>query len=359
MKKIIITILVIIAVAILIFKGKGLLEDRKAQISNEPLPAVASVSVAIIKPIQGTMTNKEAYLAQITSDKTISLSTKLAGYVQIILVEESQKVKKGNLLVSIDNTELQSSIDAVNSTLIAQDNDLSLAKSIYERNVKLYEVGGLAKEKLDISKVLVESKKAIVQNSVKKIEQLKHQLSYLKIVAPFDGEIDTIFLQEGDLAASGKPILSMSSGVKNLVFSYATHNTTIKKDQRIYKDAKDIGHIKSIYTTSQNGLISAEVTLTSPLTLPVGSSINIEVLTKEAKGCIVPSDTIVHKKEGTFVMKYEQGKFSPFSVNVEMQEANHMLITPCPPTKIAQASEVRLAQLPVYNKVNILGAKNE
>lgn len=351
--------MVIMAVVILAMKGKGLLESRKAEINNESLPAMASVSVAIIKPVQGIMENKEAYLAQIISDKSIKLSTKLAGYVEQILVEESQKVKKGDLLVHIDNTELQSTIQAVDATLMAQRNDLALAKSIYKRNVKLYEVGGLAKEKLDVSKVVVESKEAVAQNSVNKIEQLKHQLSYLKIVAPFDGEIDTLFLQEGDLAASGKPILSMSSGVKNLVFSYATHNTSIKKDQLVYEENEEIGHIKSIYTTSKNGLISAEVTLTSPLALPVGSSMNIEVLTKEAKGCIVPSDTVLHKKEGTFVMTYVKGKFTPLHINVEMQEANRMIITPCPNADIAQASEVKLAHLPVYDKVAILGTKNE
>lgn len=359
MKKIIITILVIVAVAILIIQAKGLLESRKAEINNEPLPAIASVSVAVVQPVQGMMRNKEAYQAQIVSDKSITLSTKLAGYVEQILVEESQKVKKGDLLVRIDHTELQSTIDAVDSTLIAQRNDLALAKSIYERNVKLYEVGGLAKEKLDISKVIVESKEAVTQNSVKKIQQLTHQLTYLNIVAPFDGEIDRLFLQQGDLAASGKPILNMSSGDKNLVFSYATHNTTIKKDQLIYGEDKEIGHIKSIYTTSKNGLISAEVTLTSSPTLPVGSSIDIEVLTKEAEGCIVPSDTILHKKEGTFVMQYVKGKFIPLHVDVEMQEANNMLIVPCPNTGIAQASEVKLAQLPVYDKVDILGDINE
>ena len=359
MKKIIITIVVLAVVALIAMNGKKLLEMRKAEVSNEALPAVASVTVVIVKPIEGKMENKEPYLSQIISDKSIKLSTKLAGYVEHILVEESQKVKKGEVLVHIDQTELQSNIQAVEATLMAQKNDLALAKSIYERNIKLFKVGGLAKEKLDISKVVVEAKEAVLQNSVKKIEQLNHQLSYLKIVAPFDGEIDVLFLQEGDLAASGKPILSMSNGVKNLVFSYATHNTSIKKDQLVWAGSEKIGRIKSIYTTSKNGLVRAEVTLTSTLSLPVGSSMNIEVLTQEAKGCIVPSNTILHKKEGTFVMRYVEGKFIPTKVEVKMKEQNHVLISPCPDTSIAQASEVKLAQLPVYDKVDIVGVKDE
>jgi multidrug resistance efflux pump len=53
-----------------------------------------------------------------------------------------------------------------------------------------------------------------------KIKQLKHQKSYLSIKAPFAGEVDAILQYEGDLALTGKPILSMSNGVKKLNFSF-------------------------------------------------------------------------------------------------------------------------------------------
>jgi hypothetical protein len=180
----------------------------------------------------------------------------------------------------------------------------------------------------------------------------------LKIVAPFDGEIDAILLHEGDLAATGKAILSMSNAKQKLLFSYApTQKSVIKKEQDVFINSEQVGYVKSIYTTSKNGLISAEVTLTKKLALPTGSSVNIEVLTQEAKGCIVPSDTLLHKKESTFVMAYEKGLFSPVKVNIDMQDAHRVLISPCPEVPIAQASEVKLAQLPAYDRVNILGAK--
>ncbi len=83
--------------------------------------------------------------------------------------------------------------------------------------------------------------------------------------------------------------------------------------------------------------MNAEVKLTSILDLPVGSTINVEVLTKEAEGCIVPSDTVLHKREGTFVMAYEEGKFRPLQVSIEMQDDNRLLIFPCPSTSVAQA----------------------
>ena len=359
-KKLIITVIIVVTVIILGIKGKGLLEKRKTEVANEALPSVRMVSVPVVHTMQGTLKHTEGYLAQIVSDKNINLSTKLAGYIEKVYVEESQLVKKGDVLVSIDAIEIRSNIDALKATLLAQNNDLALAKSIYTRNQKLYKVGGLSKEKLDISKVTLQAKEAVIINTTQKITQLEHQLSYLKIIAPFDGVVDAILMHEGDLAATGKPIVSMSNGKKKLVFSYApTKNTIIVKDQMVLLDGEKIGHVKAIYTTSKNGLVSAEVALSSQIDLPVGSSVSIEVLTKEAQGCVLPNDTLLHKKEGTFVMLYEKGSFTPLKVNVEMQENGQMIVSPCSSGAIAQASEVKLAALPAYDKVEILGESHE
>jgi RND family efflux transporter MFP subunit len=358
-KKIIIGIVAVIAIVALGIKGKGLLESRKAEIANEALPSVQTITVPVIDAIQGDIKDSNSFLAKIASDKSIKLSTKLAGYIEKVFVEESQKVKKADPLVTIDDTELLSNIRALKATLSTQIADAKVAKSIYERNIKLYNIGGLAKEKLDISKVGKVAKASIIENTKQKIVQLQHQLSYLKIVAPFDGEIDNIILHEGDLAATGKPILTLSNGDKKLLFSFAPSSNKIKKGQAVIFKGKKIGLIKSIYNTSSNGLTTAEVTLSSTLEQPVGSSLTIEVITKESHGCIVPTNTLLHKKEGTFVMVYKDGKFSPLKIEIELKKQDKALISPCPNTPIAQTSEVKLATLPAYNNVEIVGANDE
>jgi RND family efflux transporter MFP subunit len=315
------------------------------------------VSVEVVKAKQGELKNSVSYLAQILSDKSIKLSTKLAGYVDKVMLEEAQEVKKGDLLVMIDAVELKSSIKALQSTLGAQINDANVAQKIYNRNKKLYKVGGLAKEKLEISKATLETKRAMIDNTRQKIDQLKHQFSYLRIVAPFDGVIDAILLHEGDLAAAGKPIIAMSNQKQKLVFSFA-RSENIKKGQIVlYKNIK-IGTVKSIYPTSKNGLISAEVALDKRLSLPIGASINIEVLTKSAKGCLLPADTLLHKKDGTYVMIYSNKSFTPLKLNVKIATKDKVIVSPCPKNPVARGSEVKLSKLQAYNNVSIIGDDN-
>jgi RND family efflux transporter MFP subunit len=359
-KKRIVTIIFIVAAAALLMKGKSLLKARQTQIAQEATPSQSSVSVPVVSPREGVMHQEIPFLAQVLSDKSITLSTKLAGYIESIKVKESQAVKKGDILVHIDEKELRSSIEALQSALRAQQNDAALAARVYARNQKLYAVGGLAKEQLEASRVGVELKRSVAESTRQKIAQLEHQLGYLSIIAPFDGEIDRILLHEGDLAAAGKPILSMSNRQQKLLFSYApTSDNRIAKGQMVVSGTKKIGEVRAIYATSTNGLVTAEVALDAPVGLPIGSSMPIRVLTQSAAGCILPDTTIVHKKEGDAMMVYRDGRFKAQRVEVLMHEGNRILIKQCPKGKIASGSEVKLAALPAYTKVQAIGADDE
>ncbi len=360
-KKIIITVVIVAAVVALGTKGRSLLKERQKEVAEQPFPKTEMLSIELVKPHVGTLKNLLPFMAQVASDKSIKLSTKLAGFVKKVHVEESQYVRKGDLLVEIDDSEIRSSIEAMRALVATQKSDLAVARSIYQRNKKLYEVGGLAKEKLDLSRVALSAKQSQLENSLQKIAQLQNQLRYLKIIAPFNGQIDTLLMHEGDLAAAGKPILAMSNGGKKLLFTFAPEYLgTIQKDQKVYDENNHaIGKVKSIYPTAQNGLVTAEVALDTTINLPLGSTMPVSVLTEEAKGCILPDDTLIHKKEGVYVMRYTDKHFEPMRVEVRLHEGFRVLVTPCPHDKVARGSEVKLSSLTAYQNVAITGADHE
>jgi RND family efflux transporter MFP subunit len=357
-KKIIITLFVIIAVGALLMKGKALLHTRQAEISDESVPQTPTLSIPLITPKQGLLQHKVSVLAEVFADKSITLSTKLVGYVEKIHVDEADHVRKGDLLAQVDATELNSNITALKQTLKAQQSDMLLAKKVYASNQKLYNIGGLSKEKLDASAVLLKTKASLLESTKQKIVQLNNQHSYLKIVAPFEGNIDMIMLHEGDLASAGKGILRMSSGEKKLLISYTPHSqATIAPKQQVLLDGEAVGNVKSIYTTAKNGLTTAEITLNRAITQPIGSTLNIDIVTEENEGCLIPTDALLHKKEGTFVMYYHDQKFSLLKVRIEMKDTEQVLISPCPTAPIAQGSEVKLSELLAYDKVEVTGVR--
>jgi len=353
MKKILIIIVSIVLLLGIIYKGKSLLQDRKQEIVDAPTPQTRSLSISLTHATFENMFESKGYLATLLSEKSIKISTKMAGYIEKIYVKESQQVSKGTVLATIDESDINSNIDLLRTTMAQQENDFALAKRIYNRNKKLYQVGGLAKEQLETSKVIMMGKSTAVKGTKQKISQLQEQKNYLKIKAPFSGMIDTIVLHQGDLAVGGKPILSMSDNKQKLRFSFSKNSASIVEGQTVYIDQKAIGKVSKILTTAKQGLIQAEVKLSKKLDLPLSSTLNIKVTTKAKEGCVVPNDTILHKEDGIFVMKYIDKSFQAKRVQKTMQNENKTMITPCPKEPIARGSEVLLAKLPIFGNINV------
>jgi RND family efflux transporter MFP subunit len=353
-KKVIITVVSLALVALLGIKGKGLLEKRKGEIATEATPEKPQMRVSVVKAGEGDIVETRTFLATLQSDKSVKISTKIAGYIEKLYVDEGDSVKQGELLAKIDEEDINSNIEVLKTTLNQQYNDLALAKQIYERNQKLYDIGGLPREQLDTSRVIMQGKESAIKGTKAKIAQLQHQKEYLQIKAPFDGIVDTILLYGGDLAVMGKPILIESSGVKKLVFSYNLDNTNIRRGQRAFYNGEGIGEITTIKTLAKGGLAQAEIVLQKPLPIPLGSSININILTKQTKGCIVPNSSLIHKKDGVYIMVYRDEKFTPLKVQTSLSNERETIIDICPTEPIAIGNEVELSRLGAYRDIKIL-----
>ncbi len=353
MKKIVIAIVSVAVVVGILLKGKALMETRKQEIADAPTPQTRSLSVSLTHATQEKMQESQSYLATLLSEKSIQISTKMAGYIEKIYVKESQHVTKGTLLATIDERDINTNIELLRTTLAQQKSDLALAQRIYQRNRKLYQVGGLAKEQLETSKVMMLGKSAAVKATEQKISQLQEQKSYLKIKAPFSGVIDTLVMHQGDLAVTGKPILRMSDGDQKLRFAFSKNSASIVEGQSVYLDQEPIGKVNKILTLAKQGLVQAEVKLDKKLSLPLGSTLTVRVVTQAKKGCVVPNDALLHKEDGLYVMRYKDKSFQAKKVQKVMERENKTMITPCIIDPIAQGSEVLLAKLPVFGSVDI------
>ncbi len=359
MKKILITSISLVIIAMIIIQAKGLLEHREAEVNGAKTSEKELISISTINPRQGKLEISTKFLSQVESDKSIKISTKMAGYIEKLYVHEGERVSKGQLLATIDENDLNSNIELLKITLSQQKNDFILSKQIYSRNKELYDIGGLSKEQFDTSKVIMQGKNIVVKSTYKKIEQLNKQKSYLNIISPFNGIIDHVQLHQGDLAITGKSILIMSNGVKKLTFLYSTSNSNIEKDKKVFYEGENIGEITLIKTLAKKGLSQAEITLNKELTIPVGSSINIDILIQTATGCIVPNETLIHKKNKILIMVYKNKKFEPLKIDIVLQNNLESILSSCPENKIAIGNEIELIQLEAYGIINIIENNNE
>lgn len=171
--------------------------------SNEPgrlprseQPAEVTVSVARRAPAV------ESYPAVVASDRTAEIATRMSGTVEHVPVDVGSRVRKGDALVSLDATDVRARVAAAR----AQEN---LAERSYRRIDNLHADGAASQQELDQTRAALEGARA------QRVEA-EAQEAYAVVRAPFDGVISQRNVDPGDLAAPGRPLLTLvgSHGLK-------------------------------------------------------------------------------------------------------------------------------------------------
>lgn len=348
MIKKLIGLLVVIAI---IIAAVTLVKKRKKAIDEAPTAKVMLTTVKAHKPTVQEISESETFLATLQALNQPQISSKLSGFITKIYVKESQSVKKGELLVEIDNADIVSSVESLKASQNAAKQELSQAYTSLKRSKALFEIGGISRESYEMAQLSVQNKKAKLITFDKNIKAKENLLTYTKIHAPIDGKVGTIFIKEGSLSAPGKPIMDIVGNQKRLIFSYAT-NTPIKVGQKIEVNGFS-EEVTSLYQTSKNALMSAEIALQNDLQLPSGSSVDIKVTFKSEKGIAVPLNALLHD-DGVSVMVFKEGQFSKQQVELKAANDEFAIISPAISEPVGIGSESKLSRLPALQNIKVV-----
>jgi RND family efflux transporter MFP subunit len=140
------------------------------------------------------------------------LSFKVAGTVQDIFVEIGSKVRAGDILIKLDDTDYEiQAKEAENARDLARANEIQ-AKANYDRIRALYESRSASKSALDAARAAYESAHE-QDNIAKKRRKLeRNKLEYTELKAPVDGAISEIRVEENENVQMGQPVVVLTSG---------------------------------------------------------------------------------------------------------------------------------------------------
>lgn len=179
--------------------------------------------------------------------KTVDLSSKVVGRVLKINVEKGDSVKKGDVLIELDTPEINAKAeqaDAMLALAMAQQAKVNngtreeqigmakanfdVAKKTYDRMNRLHKEGVIPTQKLDEATAKYQAAKeqyTMLVNGAQNEDKLSAAAnvkrarganaevsSYLKenkIVAPMDGIVTEITVEEGELFGAGSPIVTI------------------------------------------------------------------------------------------------------------------------------------------------------
>lgn len=148
---------------------------------------------------------------QIQALNSATLSTRMMGHVESLPVKIGQQVNKGDLLISINNVDLRAKKAQVEASITEATVAFNNAKKDYERFQTLFNENSASQKELDDMTARYEMAKARLEAANQMKNEVNSQFAYANIRAPFSGVVTNTYIDEGDMANPGVPLVSVES----------------------------------------------------------------------------------------------------------------------------------------------------
>ncbi len=227
-------------------------KEKQAVTNNEPAIAVQLSAVGATNSGQFVTAS-----GKIEAENSANLSTRMMGYVTKVHVKVGQHVNAGQLLVSINSSDLQAKRAQVEAAVLQATAGYNNAKKDYDRFTNLFKQQSASQKELDDMTARYEMAKAGLEGAKQMRNEVQAQFSYSNITAPFSGEVTNTFVKEGDMANPGMPLVSVE-GASRLQVTAMVAESDINN---IHKGMPVTVLVKSTNTT-MNGEV-AELSLSA------------------------------------------------------------------------------------------------
>lgn len=169
--------------------------------------------------LRGFVSTDDAF---VTADR-VSISAKVLGRIDKLAVDEGSEVKKGDILVQLDDSDVRAQLEQAKANLIFAQESLPLARvnlagsqDDFQRADVQFKKAIITKEQYSHAQKTLEAARAELTIAVARVGVAKAQLGIVEtqmqnmvLIAPFDGIVAKRWLLEGDVEQPGQPILSI------------------------------------------------------------------------------------------------------------------------------------------------------
>lgn len=175
----------------LCFTGCG--AKRESSTGNSSNLPTASVRIQTVQSKPQAIS--EEVVGTVRAKLHATLEAKLSGRIDKLPVVLGQRVKAGELVVRLDAAEINARLDQAEASLEQAERD-------WKRVSALFEQQAVTRAEYDAA----QSRNRVAKGAA---AEAKAMMSYVVIVAPFDGVVTKKWADVGDLAAPGKPLIAI------------------------------------------------------------------------------------------------------------------------------------------------------
>jgi membrane fusion protein (multidrug efflux system) len=167
-------------------------------------PPPARVSVAEVKI--GKVAPRGEFIATIFYQEISETASETSGLASDVRFEEGQRVKKGQILLSLGSEILRKRLQAARSTFEQVLSELEIARIDLKRRETLFQNKSISEQAYDQNKYRVIGTEKRAASLDAQVEQLAIELEKKTIRAPFDGVVIKRYVDHGEWISEGESV---------------------------------------------------------------------------------------------------------------------------------------------------------
>ncbi|CAN5279201.1 efflux RND transporter periplasmic adaptor subunit [soil metagenome] len=218
-------------------------------------------------------------------DHSVSVSPDIVGKIAQIMVIPGQFVRKGQLVATLNDRQLQAQIIlakapqkvALNAVAQAKisldlaDKNLARSEALFEKDILAQKDVVTAKSQSQLAKAQVEAAEAKVAETMVAPVNLNTQLAFTRVYSPINGVVAHRYLNVGSAADPNTPIVHIVD------LSQVMVNASMPADSSVNPHK---GQIANITTVAEPGIkYLGKIESISPMVDQASNTISIEILT--------------------------------------------------------------------------------
>jgi len=158
--------------------------------------------VTVVQPVQRVVTDALELNGNTQAIYTVQLVARVAGYLDKVLFQDGQVVKRGQPLFIIQQNTYEASLRQAEAQILLNQAQLEFAQKQLERFSNLLPNNAASQTDVDNWRYQRDSARANLDSARAQRELAQLNLDYTTVTAPFDGRIDRRLQDPGNLVGS-------------------------------------------------------------------------------------------------------------------------------------------------------------
>jgi len=174
-----------------------------------PVPRESAAGVATYKVVAQTMPATTEAVGTVQAEQIAAVTSRVVANIIEMRASAGQRVTNGETLVALDDRDLRHRVEQAQDAVRSAEATLAQAQSDYKRDKPLFDQQVIPTYDFEHTQTSLKTAEANLHRLQQAERETEVNLSYAIIRSPFAGVVVDKLANLGDMAAPGKPLLTM------------------------------------------------------------------------------------------------------------------------------------------------------